>query len=156
DGAAGGDSVGPLVAPDAPQAASSRSRDHLIVQGSGGMITVAGGKLTTYRVRQREVVARAIRELRFREGRSRPGEALTDEEPLPGGETDDFGPFPERGLELGVLADSVEHRFGSLSRAGAGAGGAAGQRGAPGAALRARGGGDLQPGRRRPPPPAPA
>ena len=26
-----------------------------------------------------------------------------------GGETDDFGPFRERGLELGVLPDSVEH-----------------------------------------------
>ncbi len=99
----------PLVAPDAPQAASSRSRDHLIVQGSGGMITVAGGKLTTYRAMAREVVDRAIRELRLREGRSRPGEALTDEEALPGGETDDFGPFRERGLELGVHPDSVEH-----------------------------------------------
>ena len=99
----------PLVAPDAPQAASSRSRDHLVVRGSGGMLTVAGGKLTTYRVMAREVVDRAVRELRFREGRSRPGEALTDEEPLPGGETDDFGPFRERGLELGVLPDSVDH-----------------------------------------------
>ena len=73
------------------------------------MLTVAGGKLTTYRVMAREVVDRAVRELRFREGRSRPGEALTDEEPLPGGETDDFGPFRERGLELGVLPDSVDH-----------------------------------------------
>jgi len=60
-------------------------------------------------VMAREVVDRAVRELRLREGRSRPGEALTDEEPLPGGETDDFGPFRERGLELGVLPDSVDH-----------------------------------------------
>jgi glycerol-3-phosphate dehydrogenase len=99
----------PLVAADQPRAASSRSRDHVIVQGSGGMITVAGGKLTTYRLMAREAVDRAVRELRLREGRRRPGEALTDEEALPGGETDDFGPFRERGLELGVLPESVDH-----------------------------------------------
>ena len=91
----------PLVAPDSPQAASSRSRDHLVVQGSGGVITVAGGKLTTYRVMAREVVDLAVRELRLREGRSRPGEALTDEEPLPGGETDDFGLFASGGWSWG-------------------------------------------------------
>jgi glycerol-3-phosphate dehydrogenase len=99
----------PLVAADSAQPASRRSRDHVIVQGSGGMITVAGGKLTTFRVMAREVVDRAVRELRLREGRRRPGDALTDEEALPGGETDDFGPFRERGLELGVLPESVDH-----------------------------------------------
>ncbi|HEU5041405.1 MAG TPA: glycerol-3-phosphate dehydrogenase C-terminal domain-containing protein, partial [Gemmatimonadales bacterium] len=99
----------PLPAADRARAASSRSRDHVIVQGSGGMITVAGGKLTTYRLMAREVVDRAVRELRLREGRPRLGDALTEEEPLPGGETDDFGPFRERGLELGVLPESVDH-----------------------------------------------
>jgi glycerol-3-phosphate dehydrogenase len=99
----------PLVAEREARAASSRSRDHTIVQGSGGMITVAGGKLTTYRVMARDVVDRAVRELRFREGRSRPGAALTEEEALPGGETADFGPFRERGLELGVWPESVDH-----------------------------------------------
>jgi glycerol-3-phosphate dehydrogenase len=73
------------------------------------MITVVGGKLTTYRSMAGEVVDRAVRELRLREGRPRLTEAGTDEEPLPGGETDDLTEFRARGLELGVVPESVEH-----------------------------------------------
>ncbi len=91
------------------KSASSRSREHAIVQGPGGMITVVGGKLTTYRAMAQEVVDRAMRELRFRDGRPRSAEARTDEEPLPGGETADLAQFRERGLELGVTPESVEH-----------------------------------------------
>jgi glycerol-3-phosphate dehydrogenase len=99
----------PLLANGARLSESSRSREHAIVQGSGGMISVVGGKLTTYRSMAREVVDRAVRELRFRDGRSRPTESRTDEEPLPGGEAADLTTFRERGLELGVAPDSVEH-----------------------------------------------
>jgi glycerol-3-phosphate dehydrogenase len=73
------------------------------------MITVVGGKLTTYRAMAKEVVDRAVRELRLREGRPRAVETGTDEEALPGGETDDFAEFRARGLELGVVPESVEH-----------------------------------------------
>ncbi len=99
----------PLLAGRNGDNPSSRSREHAIVQGSGGMISVLGGKLTTYRTMAREAVDRAIRELRFRDGRPRPGEAATHEEPLPGGETADLSAFRERGLELGVTPESVEH-----------------------------------------------
>jgi glycerol-3-phosphate dehydrogenase len=99
----------PLLADTHAVTESGRSREHAIVQGSGGMITVVGGKLTTYRSMAKEVVDRAVRELRFREGRPRATEAGTDEEPLPGGETDDFAEFRARGLELGVVPESVEH-----------------------------------------------
>jgi glycerol-3-phosphate dehydrogenase len=99
----------PLLVDREHRAASSRSREHCIVQGAGGMLTVAGGKLTTYRLMAREAVDRAVRELRFRDGRSRPSEAPTDEEPLPGGEAADLGTFRDRGLELGVTPESVEH-----------------------------------------------
>jgi glycerol-3-phosphate dehydrogenase len=99
----------PLLADTQAASASGRSREHAIVQGAGGMITVVGGKLTTYRAMAKEVVDRAARELRFREGRPRPTDADTDEEPLPGGETDDFTEFRARGLELGVVPESVEH-----------------------------------------------
>jgi glycerol-3-phosphate dehydrogenase len=99
----------PLLADSAATSESGRSREHAIVQGSGGMITVVGGKLTTYRSMAKEVVDRAARELRFREGRPRAAETGTDEEPLPGGETDDFAEFRARGLELGVVPESVEH-----------------------------------------------
>ena len=99
----------PLLAASAAIQESGRSREHAIVPGSGGMISVVGGKLTTYRVMAKEVVDRAVRELRLREGRSRVTAADTDEEPLPGGETDDFTEFKARGLELGVVPESVEH-----------------------------------------------
>ena len=99
----------PLLAEKDARSASSRSRDHAIVQGSGGMVTVVGGKLTTYRAMAREVVDRAVRELRLREGRERPSSSRTDDEPLPGGEAADLATFRERGLEIGVLIESVEH-----------------------------------------------
>jgi glycerol-3-phosphate dehydrogenase len=99
----------PLLAASPAIPESGRTREHAVVQGSGGMISVVGGKLTTYRTMAKEVVDRAVRELRFREGRPRATSADTDEEPLPGGETDDFTEFKARGLELGVVPESVEH-----------------------------------------------
>jgi glycerol-3-phosphate dehydrogenase len=99
----------PLLMDRGGRAASSRSREHAIVQGSGGMLTVVGGKLTTYRAMAAEVVDQAMRELRHRDGRPRHAEARTDEDPLPGGETADLSQFRERGLELGMAPDSVDH-----------------------------------------------
>src|SRR5262249_20247710 len=58
----------PLLTDKERRAASNRTRDHAIVQGSGGMITVVGGKLTTYRAMAAEAVDRAGRELRVRDG----------------------------------------------------------------------------------------
>jgi glycerol-3-phosphate dehydrogenase len=87
---------------------STRSREHAIVHGSGGMLSVVGGKLTTYRSLAAEVVDQAMKELRHRD-RQRHAEAGTDEEPLPGGETADLSQFRERGLELGLPAASVDH-----------------------------------------------
>jgi glycerol-3-phosphate dehydrogenase len=99
----------PLLLDQDRQTTSSRSREHAIVTGSGGMLTVVGGKLTTYRSMAAEVVDKAMRELRHRDGRPRHGEASTDEEPLPGGETADLSQFRERGLELGIPTVSVDH-----------------------------------------------
>jgi glycerol-3-phosphate dehydrogenase len=99
----------PLVVERDQRSASSRSREHAIVHGSGGMLTVAGGKLTTYRSLAAQVVDQAMRELRHRDGRPRHAEARTDEEPLPGGEAADLSQFRERGLELGIPAASVDH-----------------------------------------------
>jgi glycerol-3-phosphate dehydrogenase len=99
----------PLVVDRGHRSASSRPREHIIVQGSGGMLTVVGGKLTTYRSMAAEAVDQAMRELRHRDGRRRHAEARTDEEPLPGGEAADLSQFRERGLELGIPAPSVDH-----------------------------------------------
>jgi glycerol-3-phosphate dehydrogenase len=98
----------PLLA-DQGRSASNRSREHALVQGSGGMLTVVGGKLTTYRAMSAEVVDLAMRELRHRDGRPRHAEARTDEDPLPGGETADLSQFRERGLDLGIPSASVDH-----------------------------------------------
>jgi glycerol-3-phosphate dehydrogenase len=99
----------PLIVDRDRRSASNRPREHVIIQGSGGMLTVVGGKLTTYRSMSAEVVDHAMRELRHRDGRPRQGEARTDEEPLPGGEAADLSQFQERGLELGIPASTVSH-----------------------------------------------
>jgi glycerol-3-phosphate dehydrogenase len=99
----------PLLADRDSRSASHRSREHALVRGSGGMLTLVGGKLTTYRAMAAEVVDQAMRELRYRDGRQRHAEARTDEDPLPGGETADFSQFRDRGLELGIAASSVDH-----------------------------------------------
>jgi glycerol-3-phosphate dehydrogenase len=98
----------PLLA-DQDRSASSRSREHALVQGSGGMLSVVGGKLTTYRAMSAEVVDLAMKELRHRDGRQRHADARTDEDPLPGGETADLSQFRERGLELGIPPSTVDH-----------------------------------------------
>jgi glycerol-3-phosphate dehydrogenase len=99
----------PLLSDKDRRTESQRSREHAIVQGAGGMITVVGGKLTTYRSMAAEVVDRAARELRYKEGRPRGEGVRTDDEALPGGEAADLAQFRERGLELGVAPESVEH-----------------------------------------------
>jgi glycerol-3-phosphate dehydrogenase len=88
---------------------SARSREHAIVAGRGGMLTVAGGKLTTYRKMAAEVVDRAVRELRRRGAAAALNRARTDEEPLPGGEAHDFRLFRDRALELGLPAATADH-----------------------------------------------
>lgn len=98
----------PLLA-DGALPASSRSREHVIVRGAGGMLTVAGGKLTTYRSMAAEVVDQVAGSLAALDGRAEPPPAPTDEEPLPGGEAHDLQPFRKLGLELGVHPDTVEH-----------------------------------------------
>ena len=100
----------PLLADRDRKATSSRSREHAIVYGAGGMITVVGGKLTTYRA----MAARGRGPGRPRAAASRrPRRA-----PVPPGPTKSRCPaarrptsaqFRERGLELGVAPESVEH-----------------------------------------------
>jgi glycerol-3-phosphate dehydrogenase len=64
---------------------SSVSREHQIVVGQDGLITIAGGKLTTYRRMAGEVVDTAVKLLRLSNRLpKRLGAANTDVEPLPG------------------------------------------------------------------------
>lgn len=64
---------------------SAVSREHQIVVGQDGLITIAGGKLTTYRRMSNEVVDTAVKLLRLSD--ALPGtlkEPRTDRDPLPG------------------------------------------------------------------------
>lgn len=58
----------PLLAPAPGTANSTASREHTIAPGPGGMITVAGGKLTTARLMAAQVVDVAAAQLRERYG----------------------------------------------------------------------------------------
>ncbi len=98
----------PLLRGD-PAAPSGLSREHAIVEGRAGMITIAGGKLTTYRVMAQDAVNRVLQQLEERSYRVETRPAPTDQEPLPGGETAELGPFHRSALELGLNADTAEH-----------------------------------------------
>jgi glycerol-3-phosphate dehydrogenase len=92
-----------------PTGPSGVSREHAIVEGPSGMITVAGGKLTTYRVMARDAVDRVVQQLTERGHRLELRAAPTEAEPLPGGETAEFGPFHRGALELGLSGETADH-----------------------------------------------
>jgi glycerol-3-phosphate dehydrogenase len=98
-----------LIAPPTTMGESHVSREHLVVTGPGGMVTVAGGKLTTYRKMAAEVVDRVSALLHQYDGRPRAPRPPTDLEPLPGGEVRDLGPLVQPGLDLGLPAATVDH-----------------------------------------------
>jgi glycerol-3-phosphate dehydrogenase len=80
----------PLLRPDRVVAPSEASREHRIVESASGLLTIAGGKLTTYRVMARDVVDRVAARLRALDGRPRAPRPRTDQIPLPGGEARDL------------------------------------------------------------------
>lgn len=78
--------VRPLLAPDRSLPAGRVSREHRIVESPSGLITVAGGKLTTFRVMGRDAADLVAKRLRRIDGRALPPRPATDQLPLPGGE----------------------------------------------------------------------
>jgi glycerol-3-phosphate dehydrogenase len=64
---------------------TAASREHAITRGEGGVVTITGGKLTTYRVMAAEVVDVAIAEMAGGGPRRRAGTPTRDT-PLPGGD----------------------------------------------------------------------
>ncbi len=78
----------PLMRPvgaDAEVDESAVSREHQVVVGQDGLITIAGGKLTTFRKMSAEVVDTAVKMLRLSGHLTRPlSPAGTEREPLPG------------------------------------------------------------------------
>ena len=81
--------VRPLMAPaggsdNEELSESSVSREHQILVGHDGLVTIAGGKLTTYRRMAAEVVDTAVRLIELTGGRLELDPAKTDRTPLPG------------------------------------------------------------------------
>jgi glycerol-3-phosphate dehydrogenase len=102
----------PLVSADG--SASSVSREHVIVVDPDGLITVAGGKLTTYRKMAAELVDRAVAMLRLCGAPPPPSEAHTARVPLPGAvgwpEDDDAGRVAALVLDAHALdRDIADH-----------------------------------------------
>jgi glycerol-3-phosphate dehydrogenase len=98
-----------LIDTGAGGTASAVSREHIIRRGPEGMLTIAGGKLTTYRAMAAAMVDDVATELARRDGRRRPDRARTDTEPLPGGEAADLEPMRQTVLDLGLGEETAEH-----------------------------------------------
>ena len=115
----------PLIAPpDAGTGASATSREHHIEVSQDGLITIAGGKLTTYRRMAAEVVDTTVKLLRLSNELPRLHDARTDTEPLPGGvgwpANDDHAAVAAKVLAAGagaIAADTARYlgdRYGML------------------------------------------
>ncbi len=95
----------PLVQLRHQRTPSRLSRQHAIVEGSGGLISVTGGKLTTYRIMAEQVVDR----IDVREGGKR--SCLTRTLPIAGADKwpEAMKTLGERGARLGLLPATVAH-----------------------------------------------
>ena len=105
--------IRPLV-PVRDESAGSVTREHEITTSERGLISIVGGKLTTYRVMARDVVAAVLHVLRGRRVRLRPAEQL-----LPGGELESLEVLiAEIAADTGdaTLADHLARSFGSRWR----------------------------------------
>src|SRR5438132_591327 len=110
----------PLLAPSQELSASAVSREHRVVESPTGLITIAGGKLTTYRVMGRDVAARVAARLHELDGRPRSADPPTHRLPLPGGETADLEVLVEAAKARGALESGARHlvrNYGSESPA---------------------------------------
>ena len=106
--------IRPLI-PIAGESAGAVTREHEIAISERGLVSIVGGKLTTYRVMARDVVATVLRELRGRRVRIRAAKA-----PLPGAEIDSLESLIAEIAAATADASLAEHlarSFGSRWRA---------------------------------------
>ena len=106
----------PLLRPEDARSPGATSREHRIVESPSGLISIVGGKLTTYRAMAAQVVDRVARRLRDLDGRAVAPRARTDREPLPGGAARDLSTVT-RDIELEgfprTVAEHLTRLFGS-------------------------------------------
>jgi len=99
----------PLLRQDGAAAPSQVSREHRVVESAQGLITIAGGKLTTYRVMARAVADRVAARLHELDGRPVAARPATDRLALPGGEAADLEVLVEGARARGVAAATARH-----------------------------------------------
>jgi len=99
----------PLLRQDGAAAPSQVSREHRVVESAQGLITIAGGKLTTYRVMARAVAGRVAARLHELDGRPVAARPATDRLALPGGEAADLEVLVEGARARGVAAATARH-----------------------------------------------
>jgi glycerol-3-phosphate dehydrogenase len=105
----------PLLASPAERAGAV-PREHRVEESAAGLVTIAGGKLTTYRSMAADVVSVVARRLRRLDGRRVPSRARTNVVPLPGGEVRDLEQVARELAGEGVeerTAAHLVHRYGS-------------------------------------------
>jgi glycerol-3-phosphate dehydrogenase len=83
----------PLVAPAGVESPSETSREEEIFESASGLLSLGGGKLTTYRRVAEKVVDRVVQQVQAREAERRFAPCRTGVVPLPGARVDD----PDRG-----------------------------------------------------------
>jgi len=99
----------PLLRPPRDVGPSAASREHRVVESASGLLTIAGGKLTTYRIMARDVVDRVAARLRDLDGRPRAPRVPTDRLPLPGGETADLEGLVKAAMDRGASERTARH-----------------------------------------------
>ncbi len=88
---------------------SQVSREHQVFESPQGLISIAGGKLTTYRVMARDVVDRVAKRLHELDGRAILGRPPTDRLPLPGGEAAELEVLVEAARARGAAEATARH-----------------------------------------------
>ena len=81
--------IRPLVDPQQAVAAGKVSREHRLYESPAGLISICGGKLTTYRLMAAQTVSRALRYITSAAAAHAPRSTPTGGEPLIGGEMGD-------------------------------------------------------------------
>lgn len=98
----------PLLRHDAGNP-SQVSREHFIEESAQGLVSIVGGKLTTYRLMARDVVDRVAKRLHQLDGRPVAPHAPTGAEALPGGETTDLEVLVEAARARGAPEATARH-----------------------------------------------
>lgn len=98
-----------LIDPRAEGDPRNVSREHRVMESASGLVSLAGGKLTTHRRMARQVVDVVADRLRRLDGRPVPPRAATDALPLPGGEAQDQDVLVNNLLARNVREPTARH-----------------------------------------------